>query len=45
MLTTAGFAITALREPRPTEQQRRENPWWDEHFTRPLFLLLECALL
>lgn len=45
MLTTAGFAITAVREPRPSDRQRRENPWWDEHFTRPLFLLLECALL
>ncbi|MBF4998201.1 class I SAM-dependent methyltransferase [Nocardia sp. BSTN01] len=45
MLTTAGFAITAVREPRPTDRQRRDNPWWDEHFTRPLFLLLECVPL
>lgn len=42
MITEAGFAITALREPRPTAEQRRENPWWDRHFQRPLFLLLEA---
>lgn len=45
MLTTAGFALTAVREPRPTDRQRRDTPWWDEHFTRPLFLALECVLL
>lgn len=31
-----------LLEPCPTARQRRENPWWDENFVRPLFLLLEC---
>lgn len=45
MITAAGFAVTALREPRPTTEQRHENPWWDDHFTRPLFLLLECRVL
>lgn len=44
MLTAAGFVITALREPRPSPEQRAQNPWWDAHFTRPLFLLLECVL-
>ncbi|GAB4590046.1 class I SAM-dependent methyltransferase [Nocardia sp. IFM 10818] len=43
MITGAGFAITALREPHPTAEQRRENPWWDANFVRPLFLLLECV--
>ncbi len=43
MITSAGFAVTDLREPRPTEEQRRENPWWEENFVRPLFLLLECV--
>lgn len=41
-LTDAGFAVTALREPHPTPRQRADDPWWDEHFVRPLFLLLEC---
>lgn len=43
MILAAGFVITQLREPHPTDQQRRENPWWDENFVRPLFLLLECV--
>ncbi|GAB2519321.1 hypothetical protein GCM10027167_22860 [Nocardia heshunensis] len=43
MITSAGFAITALREPHPTPEQRRGNPWWNTNFPRPLFLLLECA--
>ncbi|MFE3193082.1 class I SAM-dependent methyltransferase [Nocardia sp. NPDC059240] len=44
MITAAGFAITDLREPHPTAEQRAQNPWWDENFRRPLFLLLECRL-
>lgn len=44
MITDAGFVIRKLREPHPTVEQRRGNPWWDEHFTRPLFLLVECAI-
>lgn len=43
MITAAGFVITDLREPHPTDEQRQQDPWWDEHFTRPLFLLLDCA--
>ncbi|WP_024803395.1 class I SAM-dependent methyltransferase [Nocardia sp. BMG51109] len=43
MIGAAGFAITRVCEPHPTEAQRRENPWWDENFVRPLFLLLECV--
>ncbi|RBO88296.1 class I SAM-dependent methyltransferase [Nocardia puris] len=42
MLTDAGFAVTGLREPRPTAEQRRD-PWWRENFPRPLFLLLDCV--
>jgi SAM-dependent methyltransferase len=45
MLTGAGFAITQLYEPHPTDRQRQENPWWEENFVRPLFLLLECRPL
>ncbi|MGV9674438.1 class I SAM-dependent methyltransferase [Nocardia sp. NPDC003482] len=45
MITSAGFAITGLREPRPTPEQRRSDPWWDRNFTRPLFLLLDCLRL
>ncbi|WP_051179999.1 class I SAM-dependent methyltransferase [Nocardia concava] len=42
MITAAGFAVTDLREPHPTPEQRRQSPWWDENFVRPLFLLIEC---
>lgn len=44
MITDAGFAITRVREPHPTTTQRRENPWWDANFTRPLFLLIEGTI-
>ncbi|WP_194835040.1 class I SAM-dependent methyltransferase [Nocardia sp. XZ_19_369] len=44
MITTAGFVITDLREPHPSPQQRDEDPWWNQNFSRPLFLLLDCAL-
>ncbi len=43
MITSAGFVVTDLREPHPTDEQRQQNPWWDQNFVRPLFLLLECA--
>lgn len=42
MLTDAGFVVSALREPHPTERQYSSDPWWDQNFTRPMFLLLEC---
>ncbi|WP_051162667.1 class I SAM-dependent methyltransferase [Nocardia brevicatena] len=42
MITDAGFTVSALREPHPTERQRSSDPWWNENFTRPMFLLLEC---
>jgi SAM-dependent methyltransferase len=38
--TSAGLAITRIQEPHPTERQRRDNPWWDQNFTRPLFVLI-----
>ncbi|WP_157391151.1 class I SAM-dependent methyltransferase [Nocardia terrae] len=44
MITAAGFAVTGLREPHPTPEQRQQNPWWNQNFVRPLFLLLECRL-
>ncbi|MBT0567418.1 class I SAM-dependent methyltransferase [Williamsia sp. CHRR-6] len=43
MITGAGFVVTALEEPRPTPEQFADR-WWQENFTRPLFLLLECVL-
>ncbi|WP_306356161.1 MULTISPECIES: class I SAM-dependent methyltransferase [unclassified Nocardia] len=44
MITAAGFAVTNLQEPHPTPEQRKQNPWWDQNFVRPLFLLLESRL-
>lgn len=38
--TGAGLALTGISEPHPSDQQRREDPWWDQNFSRPLFLLL-----
>ncbi|MGV8871709.1 MAG: class I SAM-dependent methyltransferase [Rhodococcus sp. (in: high G+C Gram-positive bacteria)] len=43
MITAAGFAITNLREPRPSAEQRRSDGFWATNFTRPLFMLLECT--
>jgi ubiquinone/menaquinone biosynthesis C-methylase UbiE len=43
MITAAGFAVTGLREPHPSDEQCRQAPWWAENFVRPLFLLLECV--
>lgn len=40
----AGFTIIGLSEPHPTPHQYESDPWWREHFTRPLFLLLKCRL-
>ncbi|MCK9895212.1 class I SAM-dependent methyltransferase [Frankia sp. AgB32] len=37
---SAGLALVGISEPHPSEQQRREDPWWDQNFSRPLFLLL-----
>lgn len=44
LLTEAGFAITRLQEPRPSEQQLAD-PWWQAHFTTPKFLLIEATKL
>lgn len=44
MLTTAGFVIVGLREPRPTTGQYRADPLWRTRFQRPLFLLIEAEL-
>ncbi len=43
MITAAGFAMTSLREPRPSTEQRRTDEFWATNFTRPLFMLLECT--
>jgi SAM-dependent methyltransferase len=40
MLRDAGFVLTGLREPRPTEEQLRDDPWWREGFPTALFILL-----
>ncbi|OCF84332.1 class I SAM-dependent methyltransferase [Nocardia brasiliensis] len=44
MITAAGFVITGIREPRPTEDQLLEDPQWYVRFQRPLFLLIEARL-
>jgi SAM-dependent methyltransferase len=39
-LRDAGFVITDLREPHPTDDRLRHDPWWREGFPVPLFILL-----
>lgn len=39
-LRDAGFLITDLREPHPSEEQLRNEPWWRANFPQPLFLLI-----
>ena len=39
-LQDAGLWLTDLREPHPTGEQIRDDPWWQANFPRPLFLLL-----
>jgi hypothetical protein len=36
----ANLWITDLQEPHPTDEQLRNDPWWQASFSRPLFLLL-----
>ncbi|TDB89748.1 class I SAM-dependent methyltransferase [Actinomadura sp. 7K534] len=35
-----GFVIADLREPHPTEEQMRDDPWWRKGFPTALFMLL-----
>jgi SAM-dependent methyltransferase len=39
LLFGAGFTITGLQEPRPTEQLL-QDPWWRVSFSQPRFLLI-----
>jgi 2-polyprenyl-3-methyl-5-hydroxy-6-metoxy-1,4-benzoquinol methylase len=39
-LTQAGFVITGLTEPHPSEEMITDDDWWRTSFTRPLFLLI-----
>lgn len=39
-LRDAGFVIADLREPHPTPEQIRDDPWWREGFPTALFILL-----
>jgi 2-polyprenyl-3-methyl-5-hydroxy-6-metoxy-1,4-benzoquinol methylase len=39
-LRDAGFVITDLREPHPTDEQLQNDPWWREGFPTALFILL-----
>lgn len=39
-LREAGFVITDIREPRPSPERLRDDPWWRQGFPTALFLLL-----
>ncbi|MBW8481718.1 class I SAM-dependent methyltransferase [Actinomadura parmotrematis] len=43
-LREAGFVITDLREPHPSAEQLRDDPWWRVGFPSPLFMLLVAEL-
>jgi 2-polyprenyl-3-methyl-5-hydroxy-6-metoxy-1,4-benzoquinol methylase len=39
-LRHSSMVVTSLIEPHPTDEQMRNDPWWREKFTRPLFMLI-----
>ena len=39
-LRDAGFVIADLREPHPSPEQLREDPWWRQGFPTAMFILL-----
>lgn len=39
-LRDADLWITNLQEPHPSDEQLRDDPWWQANFRRPLFLLI-----
>ena len=39
-LRDAGFVIADLREPHPTEEQIKDDPWWRKGFPTAMFMLL-----
>jgi hypothetical protein len=43
-LREAGFLITSLTEPHPTQRMIDEDKWWQSAFSRPLFMLLVAEL-
>jgi 2-polyprenyl-3-methyl-5-hydroxy-6-metoxy-1,4-benzoquinol methylase len=43
-LRDAGFVIADLREPHPSLEQLRDDPWWREGFPTALFILLIAEL-
>ncbi|RKS77092.1 methyltransferase family protein [Actinomadura pelletieri DSM 43383] len=43
-LRDAGFVIADLREPHPTEEQLRDDPWWRQGFPTAIFILLTAEL-
>ncbi|MFD0857237.1 class I SAM-dependent methyltransferase [Actinomadura adrarensis] len=43
-LREAGFVIADLREPHPTPEQLRDDPWWRQGFPTALFILFIAEL-
>lgn len=43
-LRDSGFVIADLREPHPTEEQLRDDPWWRRGFPTAMFILLIAEL-
>jgi len=43
-LRQSSFVVTSLSEPHPTVEQMRDDPWWRQTFTRPLFMLIAAEL-
>jgi hypothetical protein len=42
-LASAGFLISDMREPHPSSEQLAAEPWWQENFRRPMFLLITAV--
>lgn len=44
-LAGAGFAIASLTEPHPSPEQIASNSWWQDNFTKPMFILITAVPL
>ena len=42
IIMSAGFRITSLREPHPSDEQLQDE-WWQQRFSVPLFLLITAV--
>lgn len=42
LLTKKGFLIKTIKEPHPSFKLLKKDKWWQDHFKKPLFILIEA---